>query len=133
MNIKTIDLDLIDQNENSRVVYKRGDLAELMLSMKEAGLLQPVGVKKTGDRYEAVFGNRRIMAAKKLGWTEIQAHIVDAKTDNDRDILNLIENIKRKNTTLAEDGRVFSNLLHRGLTIKEICARVGITTVAISR
>lgn len=127
-NTIIIPLDKIEQNENSRVIYKTDELSELMASMRQNGLLQPVGVRKLpGGLYDAVFGNRRIMAAKKLGWDKIQAIIVEAETDVDRDILNLIENIKRKNTLLSEDGRMFKLLLDRGLTRGEVAARLDIT------
>jgi ParB/RepB/Spo0J family partition protein len=88
-------------------------------------------VKKIGERYEAVFGNRRIVAAKRLGWADIPAHILQAETDNDRDILNLIENIKRQNTTVAEDGRIFDALEARGLSTDEISVRVGVSRVRV--
>jgi ParB/RepB/Spo0J family partition protein len=127
-----VSLDQIEQNENSRVIYKEQDLSELMGSMKQDGLLQPVGLRKLGaKRYEAVFGNRRIMAAKKLGWAFIDAMVMDVENENDRDILNLLENIKRQNTSLAEDGRMFRTLMDRGLTVKELSARLGITQVRI--
>lgn len=127
MKIKKIDLKNIEQNENSRVIYKEADLSELMHTLKNNGLLQPVGVKDLGNgKYEAVFGNRRIMAARKLGWADIDAHVVEAVDDNERDILNLLENLKRTNTTVSEDGRIFQCLRDRGLTIDEISARVGI-------
>jgi len=122
-----VDVDRIDQDENSRVIYKDADLSELMASMKQDGLLQPVGLRAKGNkRYEAVFGNRRLLAAKKLGWATIDATLVDAETDNDRDILNLVENFKRQNTSMAEDGRMFKVLMDRGLSKKEIAARLGI-------
>jgi ParB family chromosome partitioning protein len=126
--VKNIKLSHIEQNENSRVVYKMADLSELMHSMKQNGLLQAVGVKRlSGGRYEAVWGNRRIVAAKKLGWNDIPARIVEAATDVDRDIMGLIENIKRQNTTPAEDGRMFASLKERGLSEEEIAARVSIS------
>jgi ParB/RepB/Spo0J family partition protein len=128
MKIIKVDLKDIEQNENSRVVYKEADLSELMHSLKLNGLLQPVGVAKLpSGKYEAVFGNRRILAAKKLGWADIDAHVVSAETENDRDILNLIENLKRQNTTVSEDGRIFQALLDRGLTKEEVAVRLGIS------
>lgn len=126
--VKNIPLKQIEQNENSRVVYKPAELGELMQSMKANGLLQAVGVKKLGpNKFEAVWGNRRIVAARKLGWHDIPARIVEAETDIDRDIIGLIENLKRQNTTLAEDGRMFASLQDRGLSIAEIAARLSIT------
>lgn len=127
---KLIPIESIEQNENSRVVYKTVDLSELMYSMRDKGQLQPVRVidLKNG-KYDMVFGNRRLIAAKKLGWTQIEAQIMQTEDadENERDILNLVENCKRTNTTPQEDGRAYSVLIERGLTIKEVAARVGIT------
>jgi ParB/RepB/Spo0J family partition protein len=132
MRIVKVDLKDIEQNENSRVIYKENDLSELMHSMKKDGLLQPVGLRKlSGNKYEAVFGNRRILAAKKLGWADIDANIVEANDDNERDILNLVENLKRQNTTVSEDGRIFQALRDRGLSVPEISARVGVSGARI--
>jgi ParB/RepB/Spo0J family partition protein len=133
MKVLSIDLDKIEQNENSRVIYKASDLSELMQSMKKHGQLQPVGVRKIANgKYDAVFGNRRIIAAKKLGWTSIDASVMEGiDEDKERDILNLIENIKRQNTTVAEDGRMFCVLRDYGLTIPEIAARLDVNDARV--
>jgi ParB family chromosome partitioning protein len=132
MRIINILIDKIEQNENSRTVYKASDLTELMLSMKEDGLLQPIGVRDLGKgKYECVFGNRRLLAAKKLGWIEIPANLIEAEEEKDRDILGLVENFKRQNTTVEEDGRIFLKLKDSGMTITEIAARLGIAPVRV--
>ncbi len=132
MEIRKIKLSDIEQNENSRVIYKSTELADLMRSMEQDGLLQPVGVRQLSNgRYDAIFGNRRIMAAKKLGWASINATIVEAATDNDRDILNLVENFKRQQTSVSEDGRIFQKLVDNDLSPKEIAARLGISDARI--
>jgi ParB/RepB/Spo0J family partition protein len=133
VKVQNIDLDLIDQNENSRVIYKATDLNELMHSLKRDGQLQPVGVRALpGGRFDAVFGNRRILAAKKLGWSSIDAHILEGvESDKDRDIINMLENLKRQNTSVAEDGRMFTVLKGYGLTEKEIAARLDISPLRV--
>lgn len=132
MKIKNVKLSQIEQNENSRVVYKESDLSELMQAIKKNGLLQPVGVRELPNgKYDAVYGNRRILACKKLGWEDIPAVIVDATEDKERDVLNLIENLKRQNTTVAEDGRMFSVLIGHGLNEKEIAARLDISPTRV--
>src|SRR3990167_3768361 len=121
MKVVEVELKKIDQNENSRVVYKENDITELMQSIKKEGLLQPIGVRKTDDGYEAVWGNRRILAAKKLGWVTIPANVVDnADSENDRDFINLAENIKRQNTSVSEEGRLYLAMMDRGLKKEEI-------------
>src|ERR1043165_7563349 len=106
MKIINIAIDKIHQNENSRAILDHNDLSDLMLSLKKNGLLQPVGVMKTNLGYEAVFGNRRILAARKLGWAEVPAVVLDIDSDIDRDILNLLENQQRVAVTLKEEGRL---------------------------
>jgi ParB/RepB/Spo0J family partition protein len=129
----TVKLDDIEQNENARTVYKTLDLSELIQSLKDHGLLQPVGVRKLpGGKWDAVYGNRRIVAARKLGWKTIPATIVEASTDADRDILGLVENLKRRNTSVSEDGRIFQKLKDLGLSVKEIATRLGESEVRIN-
>ena len=129
MDVKPIKLSLIDQNENSRTVYKSVDLAELMASMRQNGLLEPIGVMPIpkSSRFEVVYGNRRLISAAKLGWNEIPAVILDLDNSIDRDILGLVENMKRKNTSVQEDGRIFQSLKDRGLSKEEIAARLDIS------
>jgi ParB/RepB/Spo0J family partition protein len=133
MKVKSIAIDQIEQNENSRVSYKTVDLAELMSSMKKNGLLQPIGVRELKNgKYECVFGNRRLVAAKKLGWSDIDAHCMDElTTDIDRDIVGLIENFKRQSTSVQEDGRMFQSLIDRGLSINEIAIRLDVGMMRI--
>src|SRR4051812_9236223 len=47
------------------------ELAELEASLKASGLLQPISLRKRGDAYELIAGERRFRAASNLGWTEI--------------------------------------------------------------
>lgn len=133
MKVLNIDLKDIEQNENSRVIYKNSDLSELMHSMKKHGQLQAIGVRKMPNgKYDAIFGNRRIIAAKRLDWSTISASIIDdVEEDKDRDILNLIENIKRQNTTVAEDGRMFCVLRDHGLSVQEIAARLDVNVIRV--
>lgn len=133
MKVITVELSKIEQNENSPVVYKASDLSELMHSMKKDGLLQPVGLRAIeGGKFDAVFGNRRIKAARSLGWSDIPAVILaDVGMDQERDILGLIENMKRQNTTVAEDGRMFQALKDSGLKVTEIAARLDVSVVRI--
>lgn len=133
MKIVSIELSKIEQNENSRVIYKQSDLSELMASMKRDGLLQPIGVRKLeNDKYDCVWGNRRLVVAKKLGWDKIEANISDLEEENERDFVGLIENMKRKNTSVAEDGRIFHTLRDRGLTVSEIAARLDVEELRIN-
>lgn len=103
----------------------------LMASIKKDGLLQPVGLIKDGDKYNLVFGNRRLEAFKKLGKTDIPAVILDKKSD-DLIPLNLIENLARLDVSPFEVGYAINALITKQrLTPKEIAIRIGIGETAV--
>lgn len=132
-SIDQIPVNLIDQIENSRIDHDAEDLAELMTSMKQSGLLQPIGVVTSGKRFEIVFGNRRLDAARKLGWSTIPATIREKNSKVDKSIENAIENMQRVDISYAQQGRIFSDLMKQGLTASEIAARVGVALTKVRR
>ena len=69
-------------------------LEALKQSISTHGLLQPVVVRDTGDGYQLIAGERRLRAAKEVGWTEIPVHVVDL---NDQAVFEaaLVENVQR--------------------------------------
>lgn len=78
------------------------DFKRLVTSMGTTGLLSPLGVRLLENGfYELVYGYRRFFAANLLGWTEIEVVIVPG--GEDRDVLNLIENLMRQNLTFYEE------------------------------
>jgi ParB/RepB/Spo0J family partition protein len=127
--MSTIEVNVRDvvQNENSRAVYNPEELNQLMGSIQENGLLEPIGVRAIAKgKYEVVYGNRRFLAIKKLGWAKIEAKVVEAD-DQQLLVLNMIENLQRKDLTSMEEGLAFSKLKEEfGLTESEIAARVGV-------
>lgn len=76
-----IPVDLIDP---SPFQYREHftDLEELGESLKVLGQLQPIGVKKIEERYQLVFGERRLRSAKMIGWDKIRADIYSEETDS---------------------------------------------------
>lgn len=126
--ILQVPLSKIDQIVNSRVTYDDAEMAELMTSMRHRGLLGPIGLRKGKDgRYEVSFGNRRFIAAQKLGWETIDAVLSSAKDENELLIENAVENMQRADVAFAEQGRTFYVLTKKGLTPGQIAARVGIS------
>ena len=79
-----------------------GDLAGLAKSIEQYGLLHPVVLD---DNRHLIAGMRRIEACKRLGWTEIEARFHGELTTEQRDRLELEENIKRKDLTIAEQSK----------------------------
>lgn len=102
------------------------DLEDLINSIKEHGILQPLVVTKIdGENYELIAGERRYRAAKFLNLRTVPAIVRTAK-DQEKLELALIENIQRKNLNPIEEGRAFQRLMDEfNLTQEEVAARVG--------
>lgn len=89
-------LSEIKKAKNYSRTYGVGDVTELAESLEENGQLMPVLVSPD---HTLVAGYRRLAAAEKLGWTEIWAEV----TDRDPKVVNLVENMSRKDLTLWEE------------------------------
>lgn len=129
--------DLVDLNKistKSNVRTEVGDMQELMTSIKQNGLLQPIGLwKKAADSYVIVWGNRRYTALRMLGhkFLEIgrEAVLVDSKemSEDKYLIMNTIENIQRKDVTPAELGRIVEELKKSfNMSYPEVASRLGV-------
>jgi len=82
-----------------RVRKDLGNLNDLKDSLKTYGLLNPITINR---KYELIAGERRLQAATQLGWTSIQANIVDNLTDVEQLEMELEENNQRKEFTDEE-------------------------------
>ena len=112
-------------------------LAELVVSIREVGLLQPVVVREVdgdgeGPRYELVMGERRWRATKEAGLDTIPAIVRDTSDD---DMLRdaLLENLHRQQLNPLEEAAAYQQLLHEfGATHDELAARIGRSRPQIS-
>lgn len=127
VTVQKLQMNKIKIAKNSRLDIKDDEIAGLMLSIKEEGLLQPIGVIKNGSGFNVCYGNRRFLACSKLGLSHIAAIVHVSEKESDADIKNLTENIQRRNISLQEAGRYFEILKGQGLTKKEMAARIGVT------
>lgn len=130
------DLPVTDIHPNPRQprhVFDEGALAELVISLREVGVLQPVVVRRVdlsdGDGhttpYELVMGERRWRAAQEAGLTHIPAIIRDTPDDAMlRDAL--LENLHRSQLNALEEAAAYQQLLEEfGVTHEELAARIG--------
>jgi ParB family chromosome partitioning protein len=83
-----------------------GAVGELMSSVEENGLLQPIMVRPVADSYEVVCGNRRFEACKRLGIRSITCYIVDLD-DKEAYELSLVENLQRDTLSTIDQARAF--------------------------
>ena len=102
------------------------DLSQLTDSIKQNGIIQPVLVRRKGDGfYELIAGERRLRAAKALGFTTIPT-VLRNSTDEQAMELALVENLQRKDLNPIEAARAYQRLMGEfGLTQEMIAQRVG--------
>ena len=101
------------------------ELAELEQSLKSSGLLQPITVRRRGDAFELIAGERRFRAAGNLGWTEISA-IVRDYDDRTMLVLALVENLQRADLNAIEEARGYPRLIEDfELTQQQVAEAVG--------
>lgn len=103
-----------------RKSFKEEDLSELTDSIRQNGVLQPLLVRKKGNEYEIVAGERRYQAAKAAGLDEVPV-IIREVSDEDVFKLALIENLQRSDLTPLEEARGYRQLIKdKGLTQEEL-------------
>jgi len=116
-----------------RQVFEEEALAELVHSIREVGLLQPVVVRRTGDdAYELIMGERRWRASQQAGRDTIPAIV--RETDDD-DMLRdaLLENLHRSQLNPLEEAAAYGQLLEDfGCTHEELAQRIGRSRPQIS-
>ena len=109
-----------------RAIFDEDALAELVFSIREIGLLQPVIVRATpGGDYELIAGERRLRASREAGLSLIPAIIRD--TDDDAMLRNaLLENLHRADLNALEEAAAYQQLLSDfGCTQEELARRIG--------
>lgn len=125
--IVNIPINLIKQNTyQPRKYFDSNALLELSESIKEYGVLQPISVRKDGDKYyELIAGERRLRASQLAGLNEIPAIIVDIK-DEGSAVLALIENLQREDLNYIEEAEGYYNLIKDyGFTQDDIARKIG--------
>ncbi len=124
---REIPLDAIAPNPRQpREHFDEEALAELVTSIREVGLLQPVVVREAGDgKYELIMGERRFRASREAGLTAIPAIVRETSDDALlRDAL--LENIHRQQLNPLEEAAAYQQLLDDfGTTHEELASRIG--------
>ena len=129
-----IDINLISPNpKQPRTVFDEEQLAELALSIKEVGLLQPPVVRSIGNgKYQLIMGERRYRASKLAGLKSIP--VIIRQTPDDQLLREaLVENIHRSQLNPLEEGAAYQQLLNDfGYTHDELADRLGKSRPAIT-
>ena len=131
--IMNIRIDSIFPNEyQPRKFFKEEALEELSQSIKEYGIIQPLTVRRVGEKFELVAGERRWRAAKKAGLKEVPVIIRDY-TDQEIVEISLIENIQREDLNPIEEALAYKRLLTEfNLKQDEVAERVSKSRTAVT-
>jgi len=117
---------VIPNKYQPRKEFNLEKLRDLVASIKEKGVIQPISVRKIGDdKYELIAGERRLRATREAGLERIPAILKDVK-DEDMLELALIENIQRDDLNSIEEAVAYKRLIDEfGLTHDEMSKKVG--------
>lgn len=126
--------ELIDMpDDNDRFDIPLATLQELTESIIEIGLLEPILVNKSGERFTVIAGKRRLLASRKAGAKKIKCIVkeVDQKTAA---IMRAAENLQRVDLSPIEEGMTFARLYdHEGFTVKMIAKKMGKSEYHVTR
>ncbi len=122
--IRMISIEKIDPSPQ-QARSELGNIQELMASIQEKGILEPILVRKKDDRFEIIAGERRYMAAKSIGLTEVPC-IEKNVSDNEAMELALIENMQRKDLDVFEEADGLKALAELyGYNHEQIAKKIG--------
>lgn len=128
-----LSIDSIEPNpDQPRISFKKEDMDELSESIKRSGLLQPIVVRRLGDKYQIVAGERRWQASRIAGLTTVPVRIIEAN-DDEALMLALVENVQRADLNPIEEAYGYRRMMERGkMTQTQVAQAVskGRSTVA---
>ena len=128
---RMVPIEQLDPNPNQpRQVM--GDLSELMASIAEKGVIEPLIVRSRDGRYQIIAGERRYHAAVQVGLREVPAIIKDVDEIEVMEIA-LVENLQRKDLTAFEEAEALQQLAQRcGYTHEDMARKLGKSRTAIT-
>jgi ParB family chromosome partitioning protein len=124
-------IDQVDPNPD-QPRQAMGDLSELMASIAEKGIIEPIVVRVKGGRYQIIAGERRYQAAVQVGLKELPVVVRDV---DDAEVIELalVENLQRKDLTAFEEADALHALASQGgLTHEDLAKRLGKSRTAIT-
>ena len=126
-----IDIKDIVLGPNVRGRVEEKDVQDILPSIKEEGVLQPILVTKRGDKYLLVCGERRFKASQLAGRSEIPAVVKDIPKDRFQEI-QAVENLQRKDLNAIKEAEIYKELI-KTFQIKDLVLRIGRSEQHINR
>ena len=128
---RMVPIESVDPNpDQPRQVM--GDLSDLMASISEKGVIEPLIVRQRGNRYQIVAGERRYQASVRVGLREVPV-VIREVDDNEIIEVALVENIQRKDLSPFEEAEALQSLADRcGYTHEDMARRLGKSRTSIT-
>jgi len=128
-----VSVELIERNPfQPRQDFDQTALNELVDSIRQHGVLQPLLVRRVGDGYQLIAGERRLISAKKAGLTQVPCRVLNL-TDQQVSEVALEENLKRQDLNVLEKAQAFQDYLKRfGCTIEDLARRLSFERSTVS-
>jgi ParB family chromosome partitioning protein len=124
-----VDVDLLTPNEDQpRGHMDDARLEDLARSIKANGVIQPILVRRAGDGYRIIAGERRWRAAQRAGLLKVPVVVRDVSDASHKQLLELalVENIQREDLNPVEEAQAYQRLVSEfGLTQEQVAASVG--------
>ena len=132
-NQTEISVELIERNPfQPRQDFDQSALNELVDSIRQHGVLQPLLVRAAGDGYQLIAGERRLISAKKAGLHQVPCRVLNL-TDQQVSEVALEENLKRQDLNVLEKAIAFQDYLKRfGCTIEDLARRLSFERSTVS-
>lgn len=133
--LPTVPVDLIDPNPfQPRSGFGEEEMASLVASIKEKGIIQPLTVREGKDgRFDLIAGERRLRASKEAGLDEVPVYIVSVDTDVEMMEFALIENIQREDLNPIDEAEAYALLVSKfDMKQEQIADQVGKSRPAVA-
>ncbi len=129
----SVPVELIDPNPfQPRREWDPVEISALAASVREQGIVQPLVLRRSGDRFQLIAGERRLRAAREVGLREVPAVVRDAD-DEQMLAMALVENLQRRDLGPMEKAEAFHSLRERfGLSQEAIASRMGMSRSAVA-
>ena len=124
--------EIIPNRFQPRLAFDEKELNELADSIKMHGIIQPLVLRRIGDKYEIIAGERRYKASVLAGLTQVPAVIMNIDDQKSAEVA-VVENLQRKDLTAIEEAQSYKKILDMGyLTQEELATRMGVAQSTIS-
>ena len=123
--------DIIPNRFQPRLKFNEKELQSLAESISEHGIVSPIIVRKIGDKFEIIAGERRFKAANLIGLNAVPC-IVKELDDTESAEVAVIENLQRSNLTPIEEAKSYEKLLNKGMTQEQLAKRLGVSQPTIA-